>query len=275
MSESWQTFDAVASSYDVVRPDYPVEVYEAIESFVGLSTPRVLEVGIGSGQATQQMVVRDWVVVGVEPGADLAALAAERLASSQRVALIEAKFEDVDLAGENFDVVAAATAWHWVDPTVGYQLAAEALKPSGVLTLWWNAHVTTPGNQDWDPIRDAYLRVAPELADLARLTPDRPGYDPAAEVSACGLFGDVQVESFHFAVRYPAEQFIALTHTYASHGSLTPSRRELLDDALRDTINEELGGTVRKPYEAYLVLARRDEASRRTTVAASPPANGT
>lgn len=247
----------MAANYDVVRPAYPDVVFDVIENFAACERPRVLEVGLGSGQATRQMAARGWDVVGVEPGSDLLALAEERLGSMANVSLIEAKFEEADVSAESFDVVAAATAWHWVDPSVGYELAARALRRSGVLALWWNAHVTVRGNPDWDPIRDVYERVAPALADLARLTPDRPDYDPAGEVNASGLFRVTRVESFHFSVPYTADQFVALTHTYASHRSLQSSTRDLLDRELSATIRRNLGGTVRKPYEAYLVLAHQ------------------
>src|SRR5205823_12017012 len=154
--------------------------------------PSVVEVGPGSGQATQEMARRGWSVVGIEPGADLCALAAERLAPFRDVALVEAKFEDADLPDLSFDVVAAATSWHWVDATVAYRRAAEVLVEGGTLALWWNAHVTGADVEAWRPIRDVYERTAPELTDLARLTPDRPDYDPAEEVVASQFFEHVE-----------------------------------------------------------------------------------
>jgi SAM-dependent methyltransferase len=257
VGESWRTFDSVAATYDVVRPAYPDAVFDAVERFVGLGQPRVLEVGLGSGQATQQMAKRGWGVVGVEPGSDLIALASERLSSRRNVSLIEAKFEEVDVPAGDFDVVASATAWHWVDPGVAYRKAWLALRPQGVLALWWNAHVTDGGIETWRPIREVYERIAPDLADLPRLTPDRPDYDPAAEVVESGRFEGVHIESLGFDVSYTADEFVALTHTYASHRDLAASTRASLDDALFETIYGEFDGTVHKPYEAYLVLARR------------------
>jgi SAM-dependent methyltransferase len=257
VGESWRTFDSVAANYDVVRPAYPHAVFDAVEGFVGHRRPRVLEVGVGSGQATRPMAKRGWDVVGVEPGSDLIALASERLGSRRNVSLIEAKFEEVDVPAGEFDVVASATAWHWVDPNVGYRKAWLALRPRGVLALWWNAHVTDAAIEAWRPIREVYERIAPDLVDLPRLTPDRPAYDPAAEVVASNRFWDVHNEEFGFSVAYTADQFVALTHTYASHRDLAASTRASLDEALIETIDGELGGTVHKPYEAYLVLARR------------------
>ena len=35
-----------------------------------------------------------------------------------------------------FDLVFAATAWHWIDPAVGYRRAWELLRPGGHLAIW-------------------------------------------------------------------------------------------------------------------------------------------
>ncbi|MGH9094334.1 MAG: maleylpyruvate isomerase N-terminal domain-containing protein, partial [Acidimicrobiales bacterium] len=68
----------------------------------------------------------------------------------------------VDLPAGAFDVVFSATAWHWIDPAVGYALAAHLLA-GGALALATNAHVAG-GTQ---------AEIATEVADLhARLCPE-------------------------------------------------------------------------------------------------------
>ena len=92
---------------------------------------------------------------------------------------------------------------------------------------------------------------------MAPLTPDRHDYDPVAEIEASDLFTDIAVHGFPFSVTYTAEQFLTLLDTYASHAHLEPSAREALHAQLDDVIRKKLGGVVSKPYEAFLVLARR------------------
>ena len=82
----------------------------------------------------------------------------------------------------------SATAWHWVNPAIGIPKAARLLTPDGTLALWWNAHDTDTADPHWAPVRRVYEDVAPHLARLAPLTPDRPDYDPCAELLASGLF---------------------------------------------------------------------------------------
>jgi SAM-dependent methyltransferase len=257
-NEQGSRFDDVAETYAAIRPRYPDEVFDAIRRYGRLPEhPRVLEIGIGTGQATAQMAAHGWSVVGIEPGAKLASVARDRLAGVQHVSVVTATFEAAEVAPGAFDVVASATAWHWVDPAVGYAKAARCLGPDGVMALWWNAHVPDTLDAGWMPIRRTYEEVAPDLARLARLTPDRPDYDPANELAASGRFEDVEQHVFPFAVRYAADEFLGLLDTYASHQVLDEADRVELHRRLAEVINDELGGYVTKPYEAVLVLGKQ------------------
>jgi SAM-dependent methyltransferase len=264
------TFDRVAPAYDARRPSHPDAVFETIEQYAALpSDPQVLEIGIGTGQATIQMAALGWSVTGLEPGAQLVETARARLAGNGRFTVTIATFEDVDLADHQFDLVASGTAWHWVDPAVGYVKAHRVLRREGTLALWWNAHVPDTTDPRWTPIRLAYEREAPELARLAPLTPDDPDYDPANELRTCGLFDAVEEHVFPFRVRYTTNEFLALIGIYASHRHLDPTRRGRLHDALVEVVDGELGGTAVKPYEARLILGRRT-ANRTPKSAAFP-----
>ncbi|HVB91361.1 MAG TPA: class I SAM-dependent methyltransferase [Acidimicrobiales bacterium] len=240
-----------------VRPDYPDAVIDAIVACGQLpARPRVLELGVGSGQATAQMVEAGWDVVGVEPGPELAAIARARLARFKGPSVSISTFEAIELPDSSFDVVASATAWHWVDPSVGYHKAARVLRQEGTVALWWNAHVPDTRDPRWIPVRRVYELAAPELDVLPRLTPDRPDYDPAAELHASGRFRDVVQHVFAFSVTYTAEGFLSLLDTYASHRHLDADRRRDLYDRLAEAVGNELGGSITKPYEAVLVLGR-------------------
>ena len=252
----WDTFDRAAGAYRAVRPTYPPAVFDRIEQYAGGLPvgPAVVEIGIGTGQATRQMAERGWRVLGIEPGPDLAETARADLAEFKTLDIRTVRFEDADLPDTAFDLVTAATAWHWVDPVTGFPKAARLLRPGGVIALWWNAHVTGTSDPRWAPIRAVYEDVAPQLARLAPLTPDRPDYDPAAELATSGWFGDIEQHSYPFVATYTTDEFIALIGTYASHRTLAHPVRDRLHGELRRVIEDELGGVATKPYDCVLVL---------------------
>ncbi|MDQ4069825.1 MAG: class I SAM-dependent methyltransferase [Actinomycetota bacterium] len=60
--------------------------------------------------------------------------------------VIEGRFEEwVRPVGNRFDLVFAATAWHWLDPAVRYVKAWDALRPGGHLAFWDATHVFPDG----------------------------------------------------------------------------------------------------------------------------------
>ena len=128
-------YDSVADDYEVARPGYPVGVFEAIEAYADFDAPpRVVEVGSGTGQATRQMAARGWTVDGIEPGPRLAATARAQV-SSRNTEFHVTRFEDALLEAGSFDLVAAATSWHWVDVDVAYRKAHSFLKANGTIAL--------------------------------------------------------------------------------------------------------------------------------------------
>jgi len=257
VTSGWDTYNRSADAYRAVRPAYPSAVFDRIAGYASTmpAVPSVLEIGAGSGQATRQMLSRGWKVVALEPGADLAHAARTDLDEFDHVEIRTSRFEDADLPDGSFDLVTAATAWHWVDPSIGIPKAAQLLRPGGTVALWWNAHVPDTTDAGWAPIRGVYEQVAPHLARLAPLTPDRPDYDPVAELTASPWFVDIEQHDFPFAVTYTAAEFLTLIDTYASHRTLDERTRVQLHAALNKTIDSELGGTVTKPYNCLLVLA--------------------
>jgi len=49
-------------------------------------------------------------------------------------------FEDWEGEREAFDLVYAATVWHWIDPAVRYRKTYELLRPRGHLAFWSARH---------------------------------------------------------------------------------------------------------------------------------------
>jgi SAM-dependent methyltransferase len=120
MTAERDMFDQVAAEYHAVRPTYPDELFADLATVVGGAGQRVLEVGCGSGQATQGLLGRQWEVVAVDPGAELIALAKPQLTGP--VEFHVARFEEFVPEPAAFRLVVSAQAWHWVDPAIAPDL---------------------------------------------------------------------------------------------------------------------------------------------------------
>lgn len=111
-----RTFDAAAERYDRRRPEYPAALFDDLAAHTGIGAgSRVLEIGLGTGQASIPLARRGCRLVGVELGPHLATIARRNLAACQAVdgtpaaEVIVAAFEEWPLPAEPFDLVLAAT----------------------------------------------------------------------------------------------------------------------------------------------------------------------
>ncbi len=125
-------FDTVAGAYASGRPDMPLDAVRRAAEALGLPpAARVLEVGAGCGQLTWALAEAGFDVVSLEPGAKLRSRAQARV---PRAEFHAETFEEFEPAGR-FDALFSSNAFHWVDPEVRYDRAADV---ADGLALIWN-----------------------------------------------------------------------------------------------------------------------------------------
>ena len=251
-------FDEVPWLYDRFRPGYPDDVIEAVIELARMSPgSAVLEVGAGTGQLTLPIVGRGFRVTGLEPGRRMAALLARKLRNDTSSTVIAARFEDAPIAWGTHDLVISATAFHWVDPSRRYALAADALRPGGGLALLRNDHVAAPSSAPfYRGVRELYARHAPELGAYgAPSTDELRGF--ADEVEASGRFSVLGERRFEWEERYSAASIVGLLRTYSDHRALPARRRARLHAAIRGFVETELDGSFVDRYVTTLCIGQR------------------
>jgi len=164
-----RVFNEVPELYDRVRPGYPDELFTDLVTITHMDErSSVLEVGCGTGQATRSLAALGCSVTAIEPGADMAALARQQVATYRNVNIETSTFEDWDDRGRRFDVLMAASAWNWVDRSIGWQKAHRLLSSGGWMALLGNVVVRRPTEPE----------VYAETADLhERFSPGNPTGD--------------------------------------------------------------------------------------------------
>jgi SAM-dependent methyltransferase len=125
-----ESFGASADAYDQYRPSYPEAM---IDDLCAGSRPRVLDVGCGTGKAARLFVARGCEVLGIEIDKRMA-----EKARGHGILVEVSPFESWRANGRTFDLVTAAQAWHWVDPDVAPQKAADVLREDGRIAVFWN-----------------------------------------------------------------------------------------------------------------------------------------
>jgi hypothetical protein len=155
-------------------------------------------------KGTQPLSRRGFPIVCVELGAALAAAGRRQLAGFPEVKIVEANFETWEpRARRRFNLVFAATAWHWIDPALGYRRAWELTRPDGHLAFWSATHVVPEdGDSFFVEIQNVYDQIGESRPTDA--TWSRPGRLPDSrdEIQRTGLFDDVMVKQFDWVRRH-------------------------------------------------------------------------
>ncbi len=257
------TFDQDAFLYEEVRPGYPSALFEDIIKFSEMSEDgRILEIGCGTAQATLPFAEQGYAIHCIELGANLAAIAKKNASAYPKVQVSVGNFEEYPLEEKTFDLVISATAFHWIDPEVGYRKAAEVLKPNGALALFWNKPVQTQVSADYvQSIQNVYERVVPEMAKRfpGLVHPDAVPTPIKDEIDRSRLFGEVTVLKYGWETEYTAQAYVKLLNTYSDHIALEKEIRAELFDGIENLIETDFDGRIVKEHLSILYLAHRNK----------------
>jgi SAM-dependent methyltransferase len=253
-----RSFDAIAGQYLAHRPPYPAAAFELLAARVP-PPARILEVGPGPGLATLPLAKRGYRIVAVELGAELAAEASRNLVAYPGVRVVNADFEDWQSPRPHaFDLLLAASSWHWIDPAVGYERAWRALRAGGWLALMANhprpGRCGTRSRRFWDATDALYRRFAPALVRRRGWNPSRLP-NQAVPIRRSGRFGPVERHVIAWRRTFSADDYIGLIDTYSDHRTLPDGARRQLFAAIHQLADAEFGGQVPRYYRTVVYLA--------------------
>jgi SAM-dependent methyltransferase len=255
------TFDKAPELYERMRPGYPVELFGDLAADTGLqgARARALEIGAGTGQATRGLLGQGWSVVALEPGRELAARAREVLAGHPGVDVLVSTFERWEADGQApFDLVFAATSWHWLDSQVAYRRAAELMRPGGHLAIVATQHVLPPDGDDFfRAVERAYEEVGMSDGQGGPKPPDAIEAPDGEAMVGSGFFEQPIMHRYVWSRDYTADEYLALLSTYSGHIAASRQQRETLFTCIRQLIEARPSATVRKHYLNMLEVARR------------------
>jgi SAM-dependent methyltransferase len=221
-------FDSVADLYDDVRPHYPDDLYDAIAATRAIDGADALDLAAGTGIATRALSSRGARVTALEPGEPML----RRLrAMSPTVPGVVARAERMPFAGNAFDLVTCATAWHWLDTADTLAELRRVLRPGGHLALWW-ANNRWGDGIDWEDAQSAvYERWDTERGSR----PAREDYTGVLPRDAAGDLRarrwDVVVETEFFWTRDRSrDDHIRAIATHSDVIALGDRKQQFLDE---------------------------------------------
>lgn len=239
-----KSFDEAADCYDRFRPSYPPELINCIEEASSLhANSRILEIGAGSGKASELFLNRGYELLCIEPGPQLAELGMQKH-KDKRVQYAVTRFEEWEEPRKDNDLVFSAQAFHWVPQPEGYKKCAEVLKPNGHLALFWNFYLCGDSEADREIAKlcqqyDAFTFSSKEEIDQIIIR-------TSAEISNSGYFETPSIHLFPWSHQEDVNTFIGFLTTSSSFLVLSEVEQNQLVTELREVFSKGDGFVSRK-----------------------------
>jgi SAM-dependent methyltransferase len=261
-SEGRRLFGLNPEGYGDARPPYPEAIYRfLIDQKALVPDTATLEIGAGNGLATRRLIECGAnPITVVEPDVRFApSLRALAATTGAEMPLVQRAFEDAEFPAGAFDLVAAATSFHWLDPDAAPRKIADALKPGGHVALWWNVFQDLDRS---DPFHDATRSLLSELAISPSGTPDAIPFalDRRARESqfaSTGKFDAMKYAETRWTLVLDTARVGRLYEGFSHIQRLPDAQRMRLLEQLMDVAERQFGGRVERNMTSPIYLARR------------------
>jgi SAM-dependent methyltransferase len=240
------TFGAHADEYERARPEWPEE---AARWLVPEGAELVVELGAGTGKLTRAVAALGVRVVAVEP--DPRMLAVLRGLGLEGV---NGSAEAVPFDGGVADAVVGGSSFHWFELRPALREIHRVLEPSGRLAFGWNHR---------DERHPTIARMSEAVYDAQARTrgPRWKTRDWAAEITADGLFRDVEHTLFEHEHQLPREALDDHLLSYSGVAALPEDERRRVSHEVAEILDADPsvsdGGTLRLPFVVTAYRATR------------------
>jgi SAM-dependent methyltransferase len=158
-----------------------------------------------------------------------------------------------DVKGDGrFDLICAATSFHWLESGPALAQARRQLRPGGSFAMWWNVFHEAGEDPLFDALFEGLARP-PSLISGQHYSLN--AHARCAELGEAGLT-DVAHEEFIRRVAMTPASLRALYATFSAVRQLPPAQREERLDAVEAMARRELGESFERLFRTPLYTAR-------------------
>lgn len=249
-------FNEVYIEYDKWRPTYVSELYKDIMDFKELNQfSNVLEVGIGTGQATLPILEKGCSLTAIELGDKLAEYTKQKFSKYKNFNIKNIPFQDYECQLDSFDMIYSASAFHWIPEEIGYSKVYEMLKNGGVFARFANHPYKDKENPELD------IAMQEVYSKYMSFSPAKPEYSEEqckiiADIGKKYGFIDVNYKLYHRTRTFTAQEYISLIGTYSDHRALEENMRIEFLNEIKNVI-DNYGGKITIYDTIDLQLSRK------------------
>lgn len=233
-------FDEAVLNYDKSRANYGIQLFHDIMDYSGITADKsIIEVGCGTGKATEPFLKTGCNVTAVELGKNLASYTKRKYKDYSNLEVIQSAFEDYECSDNKFDMLYSATAFHWIPSEIGYKKAYRIIKNGGTLALFWSkSSLSSENDLLYRKIQSFYNKFLPQWSD-DKSKNDQASRHPVIEKQIAEYgFVDFQFHLYHNTRTMTGEEYVELLDTYSDHRALDKMIRLPLYNSIKTAIEE-------------------------------------
>jgi len=205
-------FDTIPEQFDKYRPRYSPELFSDLIKYADISEgKRVLELGPGTGQATDPILDTGCEYHAIELGENLAAKMQEKYGARSNFSIVNADFIAHDFGDMKFDMIYSAATIQWIPEEIAFSKTFELLSPGGTLAMMYTVGDYKSSNEELyakiQQIYSAYFKPQTEYRQRGFMYANAISYG----------YVDLQKRTYKGVREFTAEEYVAFCGTHCDH----------------------------------------------------------
>lgn len=225
-----KVFNTIPEEFDKGRTRYCDEVFEDLIEYSKLGLGKtVLEIGPGTGQATEPILKTNCSYLAIELGEDLAEYTKNKFSLYKNFEIVNDDFITYEFGKEQFDLVYSAATIQWIPEKIAFPKVYDILKSNGTFAMMFTRTSRKSSNEALDlKIQEAYQKYfRPEEEYNCKIN-----YDNTKEYG----FTDCEYHEYKKTRELTADEYIGWISTHASHITLQEPYKSKFYDTIKDAI---------------------------------------
>ncbi|MDF2943600.1 MAG: methyltransferase [Herbinix sp.] len=245
-----KVFNSIPEEFDKWRTRYCDELFADVIEYAKLESGKtVLEIGPGTGQATEPILKTGCSYLAIELGENLAEYTKNKFSSYENFQIVNADFETYDFGQNQFDLVYSAATIQWIPEEIGMPKVYDILKSNGTFAMMLTRTDEKSANE---PL---YLKIQEVYSEFFH-----PGTEYTCDFKYDNTekYGLTDMECHHYydTRELNADEYISWISTHAPHLTLQEPYKSKFYAGIKDVILS-FGNNIKLYDTIVLYLARK------------------
>jgi ubiquinone/menaquinone biosynthesis C-methylase UbiE len=225
-----KVFDSVPKEFDKWRFRYCDELFLDIIKYSKLDGKKtVLEIGPGTGQATEPILKTGCSYLAIELGKNFTEFMKNKFGKYNNFEIINDDFETYNFETNKFDLVYSAATIQWIPEEIGFQKTYNILKSNGVLAMFMTHTDYRSSNETlYKEIQEIYKKYFhPEMPYTQHLE-----YRNAVKYGFIGF----ECHEYHKMAEFNSDDYVSLISIHSDHLTLKEPNKSKFFKGIKDAI---------------------------------------